>query len=442
MRGGASSAGAPDVGFDASPFSLYTSQLSAPGGEGGARPKPRALAWVMRHAEEIYDARYARDTAELRGEGGGEAAPFPSFVVEFFSKRYGLRSLIDSTAWDLLASVAALRGSSAEVELFSRFLAQELDADDLLFFLYVRSVAQKELGVSLRSRWTEMGRAGAAGGGGAAVSSSGAPPPPLLTLKEAAAVSRAVFGSEADPLYRSFMALVEEATGGGGRRGGRAAAAADRRIDVPTFLALALEEYHGTRPETVAAEAEAASSAGQQRQLGAGERAEAGAPGAGAGAAGPPSSALLEALGEAMHAANEAFVSRLLLGAEAGDARGGSPADTADAYAGLPADVQASIAQEVQNQLEGKVDALLAEVISAAGAPAPGIARLVAAYEALIAAGGAQGMDDFCDAVLAHEEVGDAMLQLTQLLVSYAAERLGQAAGQAAQGREGEEEGQ
>jgi hypothetical protein len=48
------------------------------------------------------------------------------------------------------------------VDLLGRFLSQELDADDLLFFLYVRSVAQKELGVSLRSRWTEMGRPGAA----------------------------------------------------------------------------------------------------------------------------------------------------------------------------------------------------------------------------------------------------------------------------------------
>ena len=36
-------------------------------------PKLRPLSWLMRLIEEIYDNRYARDTAELREEAEGAA---------------------------------------------------------------------------------------------------------------------------------------------------------------------------------------------------------------------------------------------------------------------------------------------------------------------------------------------------------------------------------
>ena len=50
---------------------------------------------------------------------------------------------MDQHAWDLLYNVHALRATHLEVELFARFLEEYYDPDDLLFFLYVRSVVQK-----------------------------------------------------------------------------------------------------------------------------------------------------------------------------------------------------------------------------------------------------------------------------------------------------------
>ena len=38
------------------------------GPEGGYRPRRRPLAWVMRLVNEIYDARYARDTSDINEE--------------------------------------------------------------------------------------------------------------------------------------------------------------------------------------------------------------------------------------------------------------------------------------------------------------------------------------------------------------------------------------
>jgi hypothetical protein len=118
------------------------------------RPRRRHYAWLMKMIEEIYDDRYDHDTADLRNaERGDTKVPeeqtdrlsniFPVFVVDFLSKRFGLRSLVDQHAWDLLYNVHALRATHLEVELFARFLEEYYDPDDLLFFLYVRSVVQK-----------------------------------------------------------------------------------------------------------------------------------------------------------------------------------------------------------------------------------------------------------------------------------------------------------
>jgi hypothetical protein len=120
------------------------------------RPRRRHYAWLMKMIEEIYDDRYDHDTADLRNaeSGNGDTKVpeehtdrlsniFPVFVVDFLSKRFGLRSLVDQHAWDLLYNVHALRATHLEVELFARFLEEYYDPDDLLFFLYVRSVVQK-----------------------------------------------------------------------------------------------------------------------------------------------------------------------------------------------------------------------------------------------------------------------------------------------------------
>lgn len=219
-------------------------------------PKLRPLSWLMRLIEEIYDNRYARDTAELReeaeGAAGATAAPpksrgpsdFPSFVVEFFSKRYGLPQLIDQTCWDLLYNVHAARKEYLEVEVFARFLEEYYDPDDLLFFLYVRSVVQKELRFTFRSRWTELGKS--------VLGADKTPKAIFMSQRECQLVARVVFGAEGDPLYRTFMALVDSRLQAGpaavSTRSGRSTGGDSRRIEVMQFLHLALTEYHDTRP--------------------------------------------------------------------------------------------------------------------------------------------------------------------------------------------------
>ena len=72
------------------------------------------------------------------------------------------------------------------------------DSEDLLFFLYVRSVLQQEIRVNFRSRWNEVGRG-----------RDRSPPALFLSPKDCQQVSRVVFGSDDDPLYKRFMVMID-----------------------------------------------------------------------------------------------------------------------------------------------------------------------------------------------------------------------------------------
>ena len=120
------------------------------------------------------------------------------------------------------------------------------DADDLLFFLHVRSVVQKELGINFRSHWAEVGRGPERN-----------PRTSFLSHRECQVVSRVVFGSETDPLFKAFMNVVERHVVG--QRRGKSDT---RRIEVMQFLHLALSEYHAMSPAEGGADSDAQAAPG------------------------------------------------------------------------------------------------------------------------------------------------------------------------------------
>ena len=120
---------------------------------------------------------------------------FPIFVVDYFSKRYGLRTLVDQNCWELLFNVNLYREKHLEVAIFGRFLEEFYDPDDLLFFLYVRSTIQKEIGINFRAHWSELGR-------------KSLEDTVWLSFSSCVKVSSVVFVSESDPLFKVFIDMV------------------------------------------------------------------------------------------------------------------------------------------------------------------------------------------------------------------------------------------
>jgi hypothetical protein len=218
--------------FDSSCYPKFSSLIST--NSTNIKPQKRPLSWLLRIIEEIYDARYVHDTSELTDSSeANKAAGAPKdvklskiisvFVMDFFVKKYGLKSLVDQTCWDLLYNLHALRKDHLEAEVFGRFLEETYDPDDMLFFLYVRSVVQRELGFSFRSNCAELGERDAI----------------FLSFKSCVSISKLVFGAEAEELLRNFLAMIESHLVGRGDQ---------RKIEVYQFLHLVLAEYHDTRP--------------------------------------------------------------------------------------------------------------------------------------------------------------------------------------------------
>ena len=105
-------------------------------------------------------------------------------------------------------------------------------ADSPFTYSYLFIFQFQELVVNFVNRWTSASRG-----------RERIPKPVLLTYRECQIVARIVFGSEQDPLYASFMTMIDRHV-----RGRKMRQNDSRRIEVYQFLHVALVGYHETRP--------------------------------------------------------------------------------------------------------------------------------------------------------------------------------------------------
>ena len=115
----------------------------------GVRGKKINLYQLRYYIEEIYSIRFIKDTSTLKSQMGKNSEvindSFPMFVVEFLINKYVKKPYVDQNALDLLLSVDHFRRDYKDIEIFAKFLNEEYNTDDLIFFLFVRSSIEKEL---------------------------------------------------------------------------------------------------------------------------------------------------------------------------------------------------------------------------------------------------------------------------------------------------------
>lgn len=101
--------------------------------------------------EQIYTEKFTTDTNFFKSalkEGKKEevARPsFPTFVYEFLKNRIKASKQLIQAAIDLVASIEYHRKQCLEADIFSKFMDETFDNKDLIFFLYIRSLIEKEL---------------------------------------------------------------------------------------------------------------------------------------------------------------------------------------------------------------------------------------------------------------------------------------------------------
>jgi hypothetical protein len=222
------------------------------------QPKPRSLNWLMRIVEDLYDARFRLEKRDReRGSESDELASiFPVFVVKYLSTAVGLSSLIDQTCWDVLYNTHIYRTEFPEVERFARFLQEYYNNEDLLFFLYMRSIVGKMKKISFRSNWVNKSEpkqyesaspsySAPQSAAGISNSFTASGSMCMMSYTEATQAAKLMFSESGDwvDLRKRFLSMLS-ATMIGAQRDVAAGGADTRRIDVAAFLNLTVAMYH------------------------------------------------------------------------------------------------------------------------------------------------------------------------------------------------------
>jgi hypothetical protein len=117
----------------------------------GVRGKRINLYQLKYYIDELYSVRFIKDTTNIKTQLYKSSnnievkESFSSFVVEFLMNKYIKKHMVDQNALDLLLSCEHFRKYNNKIDIFAKFLNEEYDTDDLIFFLFVRSCIEKEL---------------------------------------------------------------------------------------------------------------------------------------------------------------------------------------------------------------------------------------------------------------------------------------------------------
>ena len=122
----------------------------------GIRAKKITLYDLRYYIEEIYSVAFLKYIQLLKmkinevEENNENIFPsFPSFVFEFIVNKYAKKQLIDQTCMNILLSTEYFKNNNEDIRLFSDFLNENYNKDDIIFFLFLRSNIEKNLGVSI-----------------------------------------------------------------------------------------------------------------------------------------------------------------------------------------------------------------------------------------------------------------------------------------------------
>ena len=183
--------------------------------------------------EEIYSIRFINDTNNLKeNNGDAESLPFPNFVLEFLYNKYIKKPAVDQHSLDLILSIDFFRNKDTIISIFSKFLNEELDPDDLEFYLYVRSCIEKELNsmfIEIARQQTKKGSA----------LNEKEKEKSCLSIKSCLNLANNIYGDEQEELLNNFMNKIEEILTEQKNNG-----VTKNLIEADKILSITLNDYH------------------------------------------------------------------------------------------------------------------------------------------------------------------------------------------------------
>ena len=192
----------------------------------GIRGKRMNINELKYWIEEIYSIRFINDSNKDNDE---QYFPFPNFVLEFLNNKYIKKPAVDQHSLDLILSIDFFRAKDSIVDIFSKFLNEELDNDDLEFYLYVRFCIEKELNKTLieltrqkKGKISEEEKDNNS-----------------LSIKSCLNLANNIYGDEQEELLNSFMNKIEEILTEQKNNGVK-----KNLIPIEQILTITLSDYH------------------------------------------------------------------------------------------------------------------------------------------------------------------------------------------------------
>ena len=194
----------------------------------GVRGKRMNLTELRYCIEEIYSIRFINDSNKENEELN---FPFPNFVLEFLNNKYMKKPIVDQHSLDLILSIDFFKSKDIIIEIFSKFLNEELDNDDLEFYLYVRFCIEKELNKTFIEITRQQNKKGKITEEEKESNS--------LSVKSCLNLANNIFGDEQEELLNNFMSKIEEILTIQKNKGIK-----KNLIDTEIILKITLDDYH------------------------------------------------------------------------------------------------------------------------------------------------------------------------------------------------------
>ena len=194
----------------------------------GIRGKRMNITELKYCIEEIYSIRFINDSNKDNEE---QNFPFPNFVLEFLNNKYIKKPAIDQHSLDLILSIDFFKSKDTIVDIFSKFLNEELDNDDLEFYLYVRFCIEKELNKTFIEISRQQNKKGKVTEEEKEANS--------LSVKSCLNLANNIYGDEQEELLNNFMNKIEEILTVQKNKGIK-----KNLIETNQILKITLDDYH------------------------------------------------------------------------------------------------------------------------------------------------------------------------------------------------------
>ena len=194
----------------------------------GIRGKRMNITELKYSIEEIYSIRFINDSNKETEE---QNFPFPNFVLEFLNNKYIKKPAVDQHSLDLILSIDFFKSKDIVVDIFSKFLNEELDNDDLEFYLYVRFCIEKELNKTFIEISRQQNKKGKITEQEKESNS--------LSIKSCLNLANNIFGDEQEEMLNNFMNKIEEILTIQKNKGIK-----KNLIETDQILKITLDDYH------------------------------------------------------------------------------------------------------------------------------------------------------------------------------------------------------